>query len=299
MESLKTARIATKILQLAKIRYPFLSSVGTLHVPASKQVKLGETINVRTPASGATAQNYPGTPATLKTAGIPVKFDQWKCHRFGLSMQDLAELDADENNVVDVFAAEGVDVLLSNAAATYRNLITADAVTQEFKTQPANFDADSLIDVRALLNQSGTSLTRYTILGSKAYSALLKDPSIKDKTINNDGINTVATARVTQVAGMPIYEDPYWDESAGLLGISTGVEALALATAVPEIGLTKNGYGLNVLRDVVTDPETGMSILVEEADGLGTGYEVLMSMIIGVGVNDTQKDHAVRLVAAE
>jgi hypothetical protein len=84
-----------------------------------------------------------------------------------------------------------------------------------------------------------------------------------------------------------------------LLGISTGVEALALATAVPEIGLTKNGYGLNVLRDVVTDPETGMSILVEEADGLGTGYEVLMSMIIGVGVNDTQKDHAVRLVAAE
>jgi hypothetical protein len=297
MESLKTARIATKILQLAKIRYPFLTSVGTLH--SKRQVKLGETINVRTPASGAVAQEYPGTAATLKTAGIPVKFDQWKCHRFKLTMRDLAELDADENNVVDVFAAEGVDVLLANAASTFRNLITADSVTQEFKTAPANFDADSLIDVRALLNQSGTSLTRYTVLGSKAYSALLKDPSIKDKTINNDGINTVATARVTQVAGMPIFEDPYWDESAGLLGISTGVEALALATAIPDIGLTKDGYGLNVLRDVVTDPETGMSILVEEGDSLGSEYEVIMSMILGVGVNDTQKDHAVRLVAAE
>lgn len=299
MDSLKTARIATKILQLAKIRYPFLTSVGTLHVPSSKKVKLGETINVRTPASGAVAQDYPGTDATLATAGIPVKFDQWKCHRFTLSMTDLAELDADENSVVDVFAAEGVDVLLSNAAATFRNLITEANVTPAFATAVANFDADSLIDVRAMLNQSGTSLTRYTILGSKAYSALLKDPSIKDKTINNDGINTVATARVTQVAGMPIFEDPYWDESAGLLGVSTGVEALALATATPEFTLSKPGFGSNVIRDLITDPDTGMSILVEEADEIGKGYTVLMSMIFGVGVNDKQKDHAVRLVAAE
>lgn len=297
MDSLKTARIATKILQLAKIRYPFLSSVGTLH--AKRQVKFGETINVRTPASGAVAQNYPGTPSALKTAGIPVKFDQWRAHRFQLTMQDLVELDADENSVVDVFAAEGVDVLLADAAKQYRSLLTADNITTEFKTAPANFDSDSMVDVRKLLNQSGTSLTRYAILGSTAYASLLKDPSVKDKTINNDGINTVATARVTQVAGMPIYEDPYFDESAGLLGVATGVEALALATALPEMGLTKNGFGLNVIRDVVTDPETGMGILVEEADGLGTGYEVIMSILLGVGVNDTQKDHAVRLVAAE
>lgn len=293
--NMASPRVVMKFIDLLHMGYPFLFRANAIHrdMPA----KRNDTVTASYPIGGE-AQDWPGTAQGANLASIPVKLDMWRVHRFTLNPKEITQLHEGRESIVDKLAINAVKVLMSDAMGAIRKQVTPANFTEAVTLVPANFGYDELIDLRAKLNKNRASLGRFVILGPSMFAALVKDPTITNKQTNLDNINTVGTARVEKVAGFDVFEDPDWDEGANLFGFASGDESIAIATAVPDISLGSNHTTSHVKRAVVGDEESGFKILCEEWDDPDEGYTVRLSFLLGVGTNDKQKDHALRLVNA-
>ncbi len=289
-----TARVVMKMFDFLRAGYPFLFRANAIHkdMPA----KLGDTVTVSYPTGGA-VQDFPGTSKDVGMVSIPVKLDKWRVTRFTLTPREIASLHEGRDSIVDKLAVHHVRALMADAMTSIRTAITAANVTTASTEVVANFGYDRLLEIRKTLNVSKTSLDRYVILGPSLFAALVKDPVITNKQTNLDNINTIGTARVEKVAGFDIYEDAYWDESAKLMGLAAGAEAVAIATAVPDMSLG-GAIKSHVQRGVIKDSESDFQLMLDEWDDPDNGYTVRIGFLSGVGVNDKEKTHGVRLVTA-
>lgn len=287
-------RVTMKMFDFLRSGYPFLFRANAIHkdMPA----KRGDTVTVSYPAGG-TVQDFPGTSKDVGIVNIPVKLDKWRVTRFTLTPQEIASLHEGRDSIVNKLAMHHVRALMADAMANIRAAITAANVTPSSTQVVANFGYDSLIELRKTLNTNKSCLDRYVILGPSLFAALVKDPVITNKQTNLDNINTIGTARVEKVAGFDVYEDAYWDESAKLMGLAAGAEALAIATAVPDLSLGGNVTS-HVKRAVIKDAESDFRLMLDEWDDPDNGYTVRIGFLSGVGVNDKEKTHGIRLVTA-
>jgi hypothetical protein len=267
----------TEILQLTidafKVRFPMLLGQGGFGTDlSSERARKGDQViaHIRTLPS---TQSYDGTngyeanaaSASSLLVDVPVTMDQHT--HVPVSVDHLDQLASKKNllqgaigDMAYVLGKAIVDYALAKVTAANFSY-ASDALAL------ANVDKSTLNAVTLKLNANGANPTgRFGIINSPLYNKLEEDARLSSKDYAGQARAGYGYGRLQNVCGFQdIYEYPDLPSNsenlAGFFGVSP---CIAVATRVPKDPLTiaqAAGIPVPAKFDVVTDPESGLSLL--------------------------------------
>jgi hypothetical protein len=281
--TLATATIVQEALALVFAKRPILNniSLGFTDRNGSPIAAFNQQVITRT-FGIPTVGNAGDAASNRADVDVPVTLDQFKQLRYDFTPQEYSGTNRDLVRE----AAEPMAVALANfmvdavaalwTIANFPARTGADAVangaTITKTTIGAGWDYSHLVDVRGTINKAGVpNFRRFYVGNSDVYGSLLNDPRIVAALYNPQNMDAIKTGMLPNVAGFNLDEYPNLPTTGNLVGFAGTPDAAVYAQRVPrdprEVipGLPIPG---NV--GVVTEPRTGLSVMVVEYVDLST-----------------------------
>lgn len=277
MATLSTAEILTDVIDAFKKRFPLLTAVSTDFSPDT--IRVGQTVTSRI-LSLPTVRDYDGTDGYKASAAnanglstdVSVAVDRHKHVPIKVDYLDQVSTKRDlyneaVGNLAYTLGKEAVDYMLSLVVAANFSESTTEAA--------ANTDNDTLNTIRAAMNAAGANPdNRYGVLNSAAFSALSVDPDISSGDYFGQRVTSNAFGTLQNVQGFrEIWEYPDLPaNSENLSGFFFDPRAVVMASRLPSDAFDlADRLGVNIAnREVITDPDTGLSMMAITWQDAGT-----------------------------
>jgi hypothetical protein len=277
--TLSSAVIIQRALELVFKKRPILRDLCT--DLSNEAVDYGQAVKSRLLAV-PTVNDF-GTGATDRAdTDVSVTINNFKEIQHSFT---ATELSSTHRDLVDE-SAEPMAVALGNhmvdaigalwVAGTYTNTAITETI--------ANHDYETLVGARKALNTAGVPMDpRIYVANSDAYAKLLNDSRCVDAD-KNPGADAITTGYLKGVAGFnAIYEYPDMITTGNLCGFAMHPNAAVIATRVPKnpeevLGNAKFPGNLGI----VTEPATGLSVMVNEWVGTDLSANVRLVWMYGV-----------------
>ncbi len=152
----------------------------------------------------------------------------------------------------------------------------------------ANFNGASLGDIRAALTMNDIpSMKRFAALNPNYYKRLGEDPALNSFFAAMQSPEIITEGKLPRVQGFAPIEAPWMPSDNNVVGFAGHEAALVLKTRLPQ-DLSRLGAGpLPGSVTTITDPETGISILlVQRVDLTGNYAEYRPELMAGSAVGE-------------
>lgn len=281
--TLATATIVQEALALVYTVRPILNkiSLGFLDRNGSPIAAYNQAVTTRT-LGFPTVQNAGSAATDRADTDVSVTLNNFKQVRYDFTAQEYSGTNRDlvrESATPMAIAIANYIVDQISALWTVANFPTrtgADAVANgstDTTTALANgWDYDHLLDIRKTLNKSGIAEPgRFYVGNSDVYGAMLSDLRIVGYLNNQANQEAIRTGKLPDVAGFGLAEYPALPTTGNLVAFAGTMDSTVYAHRVPrdprEVipGLPIPG---NV--GIVTEPRTGLSVMVVEYVDLST-----------------------------
>jgi hypothetical protein len=247
---------------------------------------ISRVASVPTVADYSTADGYVSTDAT--TTDVPVTINR---HRHVTMEFNINELTSTDRNLVDEQVGPAAYAIGLDLVTSLMALITPANFANFTVETVANTQRSTLGKLRKALNLRGVSpMGRLSVFNSDAFEKLTDDQRIVSADFNagNGQVNR-AIGFLSNVGGFEnVFEWPQLPTANSLTGFAGTADALLVAARVPRDpaalvpGLTMAGEV-----DVVTDPETGLSVQVRRWYDMQKGklfFSIVLMYGVAVGV---------------
>ena len=197
---------------------------------------------------------------------VPVKLNKWK--KVSLSFNYVDGLKATIDLTEGMIQVAGI-ALAKQVASDLISLVSPTNFSLSESCYHNEVKASTLEKIRSTLNGKGALSRRWGIVNSEVASSLLADEKIASADYLHQYNSDIDTPyRTIKAGGLTIYEIPWLPNTGNLIGFFADQRALLLTSRPPQdfnSGMFKDGqYGF---RDIYTDPQTGLSMLI-------IGYQV-------------------------
>lgn len=275
--------VSQMTLELLTLQFPILSSITTDF--SAEQSKLNQTIYTRiigipatvaySTTNGWVEQNAVFTDASVvlnTQKGVPIQFNS-------------AELAGTARRLFDEIAPAQAYALGKDMVDALYALITAGNFSAASNIASVDFGRGALVDVGvALDNAAVPPLTRFALVNATYYGAVLKSSDLtllganqQSGIITGNVLPDVNGFRVIKAVNMPT--------TGSLAGIAGTKSCLLMAARPDNDYLSAAGAGANGTSAIITDPNTGLSILqVLFVDNQKAFVTQRISMLWGVAV---------------
>lgn len=281
--------VAQRTLEFLHVMFPLLTRIATNYSDEALLFKQQMIVNVPkalTAKAWDKATGYTPDPADVEQVGVMI--DQHDHVSFGFNDQEVT---ATNRNLIDEHAVTSAYALGSKLFSYVFGNVTPANIKHENVIANADWNRRSIINQNAFLNLRGVSpLRRFGVVNSVAMAELLDDAQIVTS-LNPVAGSTIdmSTGQVIKVHGVEIMEWPAMPGGApnnylnGFFGTS---QALAVATCVPKDPATVNpGVPIPGNIELVTDPNTGMTLMVREHYDMKMGYhQVTLTWMYGASI---------------
>ena len=281
--TLATATIVQEALALVFTKRPILNkiSMGFTDRNGSPIAAFNQSVKTRT-LGIPTVQDFGSSATERADTDVSVTLDQFKEVSYEYTPQEYSGTNRD----LVKEAAEPLAIAVANKMVdaisslwTIGNFPTrtgADAVanvsTISKTIKGAGWDYTHLVDVRATLNKSGVpDGNRFYVANSSVYGSFLTDGRIVYALNNPSNGDAIRSGQLPDVSGFALAEYPAMPTTGNLVGFAGTKDSTVYAARVPKDprdvipGLTVPG---NI--GIVTEPRTGMSVMVLEYITLST-----------------------------
>ncbi len=281
--TLATATIVQEALSLVFAKRPILNeiSLGFTDRNGSPIASYGQAVITRT-FGLPTVQDAGGAVSTRADVDVSVTLNNFKEVRYDFTPAEYSGTNRDlVREAAEPMAVAIANYIVDQVAAlwTAANFVTrtgADAVansaTNTKTIKAAGWDYTHLTDCRSTLNKAGVPVAgRFYVGNSDVYASMLTDLRIVGFLNNQQNGAAIQSGRLPQVAGFALDEYPNMPTTGNLVGFCGTKDSTVYAHRVPrdprEVipGLPVPG---NV--GIVTEPRTGLSVMVVEYVDLST-----------------------------
>lgn len=281
--TLATATIVQEALDLVFTIRPILNNISTgfTDKDGSPIASFNQAVITRTLAL-PTVQNAGAAASNRADADVSVTLNQFKQLRYDFTAQEYSGTNRDlVREAAMPMATALANFMVDQIAAlwTFGNFpirTGADAVannaTNTKTVKAAGWDYTHLVDVRATLNKAGVpQYKRFYVGNSDVYGSMLTDLRIVGYINNQGNQDAIRTGKLPNVANFDLAEYPSVPTTGNLVGFAGAPDSTVYAARVPKDprevipGLPIPG---NI--GIVTEPRTGLSVMVVEYVDLGT-----------------------------
>lgn len=148
------------------------------------------------------------------------------------------------------------------------------------------FSSLSTIDTILTPNEVPKS-NRSVLLSSPYHGALRNDPTLNLFWAGSQDPELIKLGRIPQLAGFTPFEAPYLPSTNNLVGFAYHKAALVVKTRLPQDFVQALGVMVPGSVTTVTDPDTGISVLLVQYINLTQGYsEWRIEVLLGTAVGD-------------
>jgi hypothetical protein len=193
---------------------------------------------------------------------VPLTIDQWDHVTIKMLHDDVTE-DRSKNYLKSI---ENAGYALGKAVVDFA---LGKALETNFSRQTLELaddtDLETLNDIRADMNTYKAGSTRYGLINTATMNALVGDPRIASGDYHGQMIGSDSIGRLRALAGFTeILEYPELpSNSENLAGFFFDPRAICIATRLPNDSVNlagEMGIPITVKKEVVTDPQSGLSI---------------------------------------
>lgn len=213
---------------------------------------------------------------------VPVSLNKWK--KVSLSFNYVDGMKATINLAENMIEVAGI-ALAKQVASDLVALASPSNFSLSETCYHGEVKAYTLEKIRSILNGKGALSKRWGIVNSDVASSLLADEKIASADyLHQYNSDTDTPYRTIKAGGFTIYELPWLPNTGGLIGFFADPRALLLASRPPQefnSGMFKDGqYGF---REIYTDPQTGLSMLIVGYQTPPTlDWQIHLSILYGV-----------------
>lgn len=279
--------VALRTLELLKVAYPALSKVTADFSQESAYFNQPIRTRIVTPPAVAAYHPVNGYVAQpTATEDVPVVINHHVATTVSFNANEMAstgrrlfdeQLEAQHNSI-------GKEMV----AALYA-LITAENFTADPTIcSPFDFDRATVIALGQALTARGVPAQgRTLLLNSEYYARLMADPAIVTLAAHQRP-EIITGAQLPNVHGFDVIEAPDLPGTGNLGGFAFSRSALLLATRTPQDANKVFPGVQNGRTRVVTNPDTGLSVLLIQATDpiLGRAFQAI-AVMYGVAVGQS------------
>jgi hypothetical protein len=267
MATLTVSEILTDMIGAFKQRVPALTFFAT--DMSAEQVKRGQQIIAHIPTvptvyahTAANGYNENAQNARDLLTDVPLTIDQWDHVTIKMLHDDVTE-DRSKNYLKSI---ENAGYALGKAVVDFA---LGKALETNFSRQSLELaddtDLETLNTIRADMNTYKAGSTRYGLINTATMNALVGDPRIASGDYHGQMIGSDSIGRLRALAGFTeILEYPELpSNSENLAGFFFDPRAICIATRLPNDSVNlagEMGIPITVKKEVVTDPQSGLSI---------------------------------------
>jgi len=260
--------IAQRALEILVADYSFLRNSVTDF--SSEAAKYNASIYTHR-ISATTAQDYSQANGYVATAttqtDVQITLNKFKHVSYSVDDQERTSSNI---NLIERFAGAAAHALGLQMVGDLLTLVTSNTFTNALTQSSATFSYASVVSAGITLNNNNVPQhDRYAVLGPTFYGRLLNDSTIvanaqiSGEQARTAGIGSVAGFNINMYSAVP-------SNSITLGGFFAQREALLIAARVPEV---PTGVPIPGDISVVTEPRTGLSVMVRES------YDVRLGLL--------------------
>lgn len=160
-----------------------------------------------------------------------------------------------------------------------------------FAVAAKNFARSSLVDISAAFNQNEVPMdnNRSVLLNSQYYGALSKDPSLVTFYAGQRNPEIITDNQLPKLATFAPIEAPNLPTANNIVGFALHKAGLIAKTRLPQDFVQALGVMVPGSVTTVTDPDTGISVLLVQYVNLTQGYsEWRIEALLGAAVGDNR-----------
>ena len=275
--------IAQRALEILVADYSFLrNSVTDFSNEAAKYNASIYTHRI----SATTAQDYSQANGYVATAttqtDVQITLNKFKHVSYSVDDQERTSSNI---NLIERFAGAAAHALGLQMVGDLLTLVTSNTFTNALTQSSATFSYASVVSAGITLNNNNVPQhDRYAVLAPSFYGRLLNDSTIvanaqiSGEQARTAGIGSVAGFNINMYSAVP-------SNSITLGGFFAQREALLIAARVPEV---PTGVPIPGDISVVTEPRTGLSVMVRESYDVRLGLlQRTYALIYGVKAGET------------
>jgi len=263
--TLATSLIVQRALELIYTMRPALRLIALDVVDretGSPVAYFGQNVITRTFAN-AVVGDFGDAVGTRSDLDVSITLDKFKQVYHAFTPQQYS---GTSRNLIEESAEPLAVAMANHMVDAVAALWTAANFTTTPITMGAGWDYDHLVDVRKTLNTMGVpDMRRYYIANSDVYASLLTDPKIVAAFNNPGNQNAITSGLLPNVAGLQLAEYPAMPTTGNMVGFAGYYATCIMACRVPKDPrevLPNAGFPGNI--GIVTDPRTGLSVMVNE-----------------------------------
>lgn len=288
--------VALQVLDFLKKKFPVFSQISTDF--SGEAVNWNESVTSRV-VTAPTVQDYDttnGYVATDATAtDVAVTINEHRHVTLGFNDQEVTG--TNRNLVMEQMGAAAYS-LGKDAMDKLLAVITTTNFTNESVEAVADVDRDTNIELRRVLRTRGAAGELYSLLNATAFANLSKDAEVSSRDYVNefpdyDGgvIRNIGGIRNT-------FEYVDFPTTDNLIGFAGTRDSLVIAARVPkDPGVGQTSVSLPGDIEIVTDPDTGLSLMVRHWYDMKLGKR-FMTLTWMFGVAKGVADKGQRLVSS-
>jgi hypothetical protein len=275
--------IAQRALEILVADYSFLRNSVTDF--SSEAAKYNASIYTHR-ISATTAQDYSQANGYVATAttqtDVQITLNKFKHVSYSVDDQERTSSNI---NLIERFAGAAAHALGLQMVGDLLTLVTSTSFTNALTVASSSFSYASVVSAGITLNNNNVPQhDRYAVLAPSFYGRLLNDSTIvanaqiSGEQSRTAGIGSVAGFNVNMYSAVP-------SNSITLGGFFAQREALLIAARVPEV---PTGVPIPGDISVVTEPRTGLSVMVRESYDVRLGLlQRTYALIYGVKAGET------------
>jgi len=275
--------IAQRALEILVADYSFLRNSVTDF--SSEAAKYNASIYTHR-ISATTAQDYSQANGYVATAttqtDVQITLNKFKHVSYSVDDQERTSSNI---NLIERFAGAAAHALGLQMVGDLLTLVTSTSFTSALTQSSATFSYASVVSDGITLNNANVPQhDRYAVLAPSYYGRLLNDSTIvanaqiSGEQSRTAGIGSVAGFNINMYSAVP-------SNSITLGGFFAQREALLIAARVPEV---PTGVPIPGDISVVTEPRTGLSVMVRESYDVRLGLlQRTYALIYGVKAGET------------
>jgi hypothetical protein len=274
--------VVLRTLETLLAKFPILQDITTdfgqqgvlFNQPVMSRVVVPTTAGDWSPVTGY-------APTDRTSLDVPVTINKHKFHTFVVDDQARSSTN---RNLIQEWADTAAYAVGKAMVDDLFALVLAAPFPLAYPKTAINFDRDSVIDVKILLNQNFVpDNERFICLNSPFHGAMEKDTTIVAN-LYNKASDTISTGRLSDIHGFsPSEYSALPDNGQNLAGIAGNKESLLIATRVPE--MPSNGVPLPGRVEMVTEPHSGLTAQLRQWYDFLLGKEYwTMTLMYGVAV---------------
>lgn len=291
--TLSSSLIIQRALALVFKKYPVLKRFS-LDL-SSDAVLFNQTVISRIKTVPA-VDNFGAAPRDVVDVDVPVTIDQFKQVMHSFTPQQISSTNRDLiDEIAEPMAVAIATYLVADAVSLFTdaNYANPDDGTTSRKTvvTVGNTGYSTLVALRKALIKRGCPMgfEKFALVNSDVYEKLLLDPLCNraQKTTETSG-DPISTGELVGIAGFAsIAEYPDLPTTNGMVAAAGTPDALVMAARVPKdprqvLPNTSAPFSL----DVITDPGSGFSVMVQEWIGTDLTANVRLCWMYGKAVGN-------------